>query len=131
MAAKRWQLITQAALQVGIPVHDAIIVNSHVEGLRGAYNDDEVTRPGDRRIEEIALQEQVVLGQQRQHDRRVLATLRLVHRYRVRQDKLTQLAELVSDGTAVEIDEEDDDRPPTQEELLDEAMQKLQPYCVV
>ena len=64
----------------------------------------EVAGPGDRGIEQIALEHHVMLGMNRDHDRRILATLALVDRHRVGRHQLVQLAEVVSDGSSIKAD---------------------------
>src|SRR3954454_18634107 len=55
-------------------------------------------------VEQVALQHRPVLGGDRDHHRRVLRALRLVHRGGVGQHQHVQLAEVVADLPSIEVD---------------------------
>ena len=72
--------------------------------LFGPDNDDELLPPRDAGIEEVALEEDVVLGQDRDDHGRVLGALRFVDGNGVGVDQLVELGEVVGDLPAVEAE---------------------------
>ena len=60
-----------------------------------------------RRVEQVPLQQEVVLHEQRDHHRRVLRALALVHAHRVGELELAERVGLVAHAPPVEVDLDD------------------------
>jgi len=77
--------------EVGVASRDLVVVHACGQSLLAPHNDEQFFGPGDRRIDQVPLEKKVVLGKERQIDRRILAALALVHGYGVGMDDLVEI----------------------------------------
>ena len=98
------QLIAQAPIQCGEAAGDLIVLDRDLDGFLAADQHAQRFGAGDGGVEQVALQHQVVLGNQGQHHGREFRALRLVHRDRVSQGKLVGFAPVIIHRVTFEID---------------------------
>ena len=84
----------------------AVVFYGGLEGRLGTEEDDERLRTRDGRVEEVALEHDVMAGHEGQEDDRVFAALALVDAHGVGEGELADLRALVVDGRLGEADGE-------------------------
>ena len=73
------------------------VLHRHPDRPAAADQNQQLLRPGHGGVKQIPLQHHVMLGQERQHDDREFAALRLVHGHRVGERQLVRLVKRVVD----------------------------------
>jgi hypothetical protein len=84
-------LQTQPIPQIRIALSRLVIPDPYDQGFFGTHHDHQFLSPGNRRINQIALQEDIMLEQNRDNHRRVFGALRFVDGNGVGQDNLIQI----------------------------------------
>jgi hypothetical protein len=81
----------QSPCEVGVSSRDLVVLNTCGQRLLASHDDEQFLGPGDGRVNEISLEKKIVLGQERENDRRIFAALALVHGYGVSMDDLVEI----------------------------------------
>ena len=85
MNALESAILTQATTRPRIALLGFIIPDRHGQGFFGTYHDHKLFSPGNRRVYQVALEQDVVLGQQGDNHSRVFGVLGFMDGYRVGQ----------------------------------------------
>src|SRR5713101_3309375 len=92
----------QTSQQPRVPPLRTVVADRDAQRLLLPDQHEQPLAPRYPRVDQVALQQHVVLGSQRDHDCRELRALRLVDRDRVSQRNLVQFPEVVLDQPLVE-----------------------------
>ncbi len=83
-----------------------VVLDPGRQGLLGAHHHHQFLAPGDRGIDQISLQQEIVLHQDGDDNGWIFGALRFVHGYRIGENNLVQIAMFVKDIPALEGDGE-------------------------
>ena len=97
-------LQTQPIPQVRIALSRLVISDSDRQRFFGAHHDYQFFAPGNRRINQIALQEHIMLAQDRDNHGRVFGALGFVDGNGVGQDNLIQVGVIIRHFFAIKVD---------------------------